>query len=162
MITVRHQKAIQTIYETLKDLDITWVITGSLGFALHGMEVEINDIDLQTDKDGAYRIEGAFRSNVIRKVKFSEAQGIRSHFGELRVHEVTVEIMGALQKKLPSGEWESPVDVEKYRDFIDFEAIRLPVLSLSYEEQAYRKLGRTEKADRIKEWLTSGFSLPRP
>lgn len=135
-------------------MNITWTITGSLGFALHGMDVGINDIDLQTDEDGVYRIEDAFRSNVIRKVAFSEAEGIRSHFGELIVHEVTVEIMGALQKKLSSGEWEPPVDVEKHREFIDFEGMRLPVLSLSYEEQAYRKLGRTEKADRIKEWLT--------
>jgi hypothetical protein len=154
MITARHQQAIRTIYETLKDLDITWTITGSLGFALHGMDVGINDIDLQTDKDGAYRIEHAFRSNVIRKVAFSEAEGIRSHFGELSVREVTVEMMGALQKKLPSGEWEPPVDVEKHREFVDFEGMRLPVLSLSYEEQAYRQLGRTEKADEIRQWLT--------
>lgn len=154
MITARHQKAIRTIYETLKDLDITWTITGSLGFALHGMDVGIKDIDLQTDEDGAYRIEDAFRSNVIRKIAFSEAEGIRSHFGELSVQDVTVEIMGALQKKLPSGEWELPVDVEKHREFVDFERMRLPVLPLSYEEQAYRKLGRTKKADKIKEWLT--------
>ncbi len=153
MIAARHQQAIRIIYETLKDLDITWTITGSLGLALHGMDVGINDIDLQTDEDGAYQIEDAFRSNVIRKVTFSEAKGIRSHFGELRVREVTVEMMGALQKKLPSGEWEPPVDVEKHREFVDFEGMRLPVLSLSYEEQAYRKLGRTEKADKIKQWL---------
>ncbi len=155
MIAARHQKAIRTIYGTLKGLDITWTITGSLGFALHGMDVGINDIDLQTDKDGAYRIEDAFRSNVIKEVAFSEGEGIRSHFGELSVQEVTVEIMGALQKKLPSGKWESPVDVEKHREFVDFKGMRLPVLTLSYEEQAYRKLGRTEKADKIREWLTN-------
>ena len=154
MITAKYQKAIRTIYETLKDLDISWAITGSLGFALHGMDVGINDIDLQTNEDGAYRIEDAFRSNVIRKIAFSEAELIRSHFGVLSVQEVTIEIMGALQKKLPSGEWEPPIKVEKHREFIDFEGMRLPVLSLSYEEQAYRKLGRIEKADEIKEWLT--------
>ena len=154
MITARYQKAIRIIYETLEDLDVAWAITGSLGFTLHGMDVGINDIDLQTDEDGAYRIEDAFRSNVIRKVAFSEAELIRSHFGVLSIHEVTIEIMGALQKKLPSGEWEPPIKVENHCEFIDFEGMRLPVLSLSYEEQAYRKLGRTEKADKIKEWLT--------
>ena len=154
MITARHQKAIRTIYETLKDLDITWTITGSFGFALHSMDVTINDIDLQTDEYGAYQIEDAFRLNVIRKVGFLEAEGIRSHFGKLSVEEITVEIMGALQKKLPSGEWEPPVNVEKHREFVDFEGMRLPVLALSYEEQAYRKLGRIEKADKIREWLT--------
>lgn len=116
MITEKHQKAIRTIFETLKDLDIIWAITGSLGFALHGMEVGINDIDLQTDEDGAYRIEDAFRPNIISKVAFSEAERIRSHFGELSVQQVKVEIMGALQKKLLSGEWEPPVDVLFYRN----------------------------------------------
>jgi hypothetical protein len=33
--------------------------------------------------------------------------------------------------------------------------MRLPVLSLEYEEEAYRKLGRLEKADAIRKWLTS-------
>jgi len=154
MIIKKHQKAIRTIFETLKDFDITRTITGSLGLALHGMDVGINDIDLQTDEDGAYQIEDAFRSNVISKVAFSEAEGIRSHFGELSVQQVKVEIMGALQKKLPSGEWEPLVDVKKHSEFVHFAGMRLPVLSLSYEEQAYRKLGRTEKADKIKEWLT--------
>ena len=62
--------------------------------------------------------------------------------------------MGALQKKITDDKWEPPVDVEKHREFIDFKGNKLPVLSLSYEEQAYRKLGRIDKADKIKEWLT--------
>ena len=153
MIPATHLKAIWIIYDKLKSLEIKWAITGSLGFALHGMDIAVNDIDLQTDKDGAYRIEDAFRLNVVRKVMFSEARGIRSYFGELSIKDIKVEIMGALQKKLPNRKWELPVDVEKYLEFIDFEGMRLPVLSLTYEEQAYRKLGRTEKARRIKNWL---------
>ncbi len=74
MISKNYQKALRTIFETLKDLDITWAITGSLGFALHGMDVKIGDIDLQTDRDGVYRIEAAFRPNIMRKVTFSESQ----------------------------------------------------------------------------------------
>jgi len=38
----------------------------------------------------------------------------------------------------------------------------VPVLSLKYEETAYRKLGRTEKADAIKKWLTNRSSGPKP
>jgi hypothetical protein len=130
MITARYQKAIRTIYKTLKILDVAWAITGSLGLTLRGIDFGINDIDLQTEEDGAYRIEDAFRSNVIRKVAFSEAELFRSHFGVFSIHEVTIEIMGALQKKLPGGEWEPPIKVEKLREFIDFEGMRLPVLSL--------------------------------
>lgn len=68
---------------------------------------------------------------------------------------VKVEVMGALQKKGPDGIWELPVEVERHWEFVPFEGMILPVLSLEYEEQAYRNLGRTEKADRIRDWLIS-------
>jgi hypothetical protein len=36
---------------------------------------------------------------------------------------------------------------------VEFDGMKLPVLSLEYEKKAYRMLGRIERADRIKEWL---------
>jgi hypothetical protein len=154
MISKEHRKIIRVIYIGLKNMDVTWAITGSLGFVLHGMDVPVNDIDLQTDQKGAYQIENAFSSSVTKNVEFSEGETIRSYFGELNILGQKVEIMGALEKKLPSGVWESPVDVNKYCEFVRFQGMKLPVLSLEYEERAYRTLGRIEKADKIKEWLT--------
>ena len=118
------------------------------------MELEVDDIDLQTDASGAYEIEKVFAANIVRSVRFSRSDKIASHCGELNINGVKVEIMGALQKKFPDGTWESPVDVKRHRKFITFEGMTLPVLSLAYEEQAYRILGRTEKANQIKDWLT--------
>jgi hypothetical protein len=158
MVSASHREVILTIYQTLKDYDITWAITGSLGFALHGMDVEVKDIDLQMDKNGAYRIEKAFRSYIVRNVSFLRSEKIRSYFGQLKIQQVVVEIMGALQKKITNDEWEPPVDVGQHREFIDFEGNKLPVLSLSYEEEAYRRLGRIEKAEKIKVWLTSRWT----
>ena len=82
------------------------------------------------------------------------SEKITSHWGELEVEGVKVEIMGALRKKRPDGTWEPPAEVERHREFVSFEGMMLPVLSLKYEEQAYRKLGRTEQADRIRDWVT--------
>jgi hypothetical protein len=132
MIFQEYRRVLRIIYERLQHLAAPWVITGSLGFALHGMDVPINDIDLQTDRTGAYQIEDAFQSNVVRQVTFSESAVIRSYFGELKIAGIKVEIMGELQKKLSSGEWETPVDVRQHRRFIDFDGMRLPVLSLEY------------------------------
>lgn len=154
MILQEYRKVLRIIYKRLQHLDAPWVITGSLGFVLHGMDVPINDIDLQTDQNGAYQIEDAFQSEVVRHVTFSEATVIRSYFGELKIAGIRVEIMGELQKKLPSGEWETPVDVRQHRQFIDFDGMRLPVLTLAYEAEAYEKLGRLEKANAIRKWLT--------
>ena len=154
MISEEHRKALRALHEVLADLEFPWAITGGLGFALHGMNVPADDIDLQTDREGAYKIENAFRQCVVKSVAFSEGNGIRSHFGELRICGVKVEIIGGVQKRLTTGEWESPVEVREHRTFVDFDGMRFPVLSLEYEEKAYRILGRIDKANLIKEWLT--------
>lgn len=156
MIQPQHVRALKTIHNRLRKIETIWAITGSFSFALQGLELEVNDIDLQTDAAGAYEVEKVFTEKIVRRVEFSRSDKIASHWGELNIDGVKVEIIGALQKKLPDGTWESPVDIKKHRKFIAFEGMDLPMLSLSYEEQAYRTLGRTETADRIKEWLNLG------
>jgi len=156
IIPSEHYESLQILYKALKDSDIKWVITGSLGFALHGMNVSVNDIDIQTDKHGAFHIANIFRSNIVTPIELSESKKIRSYLGELNINGVKIEIMGDLQKKLSSGNWECPVSVEEHLEIIEYKGMKLPVLSLEYEEQAYRTLGRIEKANRIREWLTMG------
>ncbi len=134
MIQPQHVCALKTIHNRLRKIETIWAITGSFGFALQGLELEVNDIDLHTDAAGAYEIEKVFAENIIRKVRFSRSDKIASHWAELNIDGVKVEIMGALQKKLPDGTWKSPVDVKRHREFISFERISLPVLSLAYEE----------------------------
>jgi len=134
----------------LNGTDILWALTGSLGFALHGMNMPVNDIDLQTDKDGAYRITQQFPDNIVRPVTCSSSETIRSHFGELCINEATVEIMGALQKRLSTDQWEEPVDIRPLREYVSYRGLTIPVLSLSYEYTAYCQLGRTEKAAAIR------------
>ncbi|MFU8772482.1 MAG: nucleotidyltransferase domain-containing protein [Anaerolineales bacterium] len=45
--------------------------------------------------------------------------------------------------------WEEPFKVEQYRHWVNFEEMKIPVLSLEYEHQAYLKLGRIVKAEKI-------------
>ena len=61
--------------------------------------------------------------------------------------------MGALSKKLPNGIWEEPVDICKYRELLQIHEISVPVLSLSYESEAYQKLGRTAKAEKLQSFI---------
>lgn len=154
MIPEQHKRAIHTIAQRLTGMGIPWCITGGLGFALHGMDLPVTDVDLQTDREGAYRIEDAFSDQIVHPVAFTQSAHIRSHFGVLCVEGVTVEIMGALQKRRLDGTWEPPVDVLQYRYVVNLDGLSLPVMSPMYEEQAYRKLGRVERADWIRAWLT--------
>ena len=153
MIDPRYLNILREIYIRLVDRPICWVVTGSLGMALQGMEIEIHDIDIQTDKQGAYEFESLFAEYVVEPVRYLASERIRSYLGTFEIDGIKVEIMGDIQKMSPGQEWEPPVKVEQYRQWIRYNDMRVPVLSLEYEYQAYLKLGRTEKAETIRRWL---------
>lgn len=142
----RYYDALRTLSTSLEESGPTWALTGSTSFALQGVPVTPNDIDVQTTEDGAYAIEDAFTDRTIDPVSFSESERIRSHFGALEVNGIRVEIMGGIRKRRPDGTWEPPVDIAAHREFADFDGLSLPVLSLEYEATAYERLGRTERA----------------
>jgi hypothetical protein len=153
MIPAEYLTVLRKINGRLEHCDVLWVITGSVGMALQGMDIRVHDIDIQTDIEGVYEIEEKFFESVITPVRYVESERIRSHLGALRMDGVRVEIMGAIQKCGDDGVWEKPVRVQNYRNWVEFEGMQIPVLSLEYEYQAYLKLGRVEKAEKIKTWL---------
>ena len=154
MIDQQHLNVLSIIYARLNTSDVNWVLTGSASFALQGLPLEVNDIDIQTDKVGAYKIEHLFSEFIVKKVNLSSTEKIRSHFGALMIDGIKVEIMGDIQKRSKNGQWEQPVDLQKHKQFVDIEDMHIPVLSLEYEYQAYLKLGRVEKAKLLRQWLT--------
>lgn len=154
MIDSNYIRVLKKIYDRLRNTDIIWVVTGSLGFALQGMSVEIHDIDIQTDKKEAYQIEKLFQKYITENISLKTSEKIRSHYGVLVIDGIKVEIMGDVQKRLEDHTWEEPVDLIKYKGMIEFEGMEIPVLDLEYEYQAYLRLGRMEKAERIRKYLT--------
>jgi hypothetical protein len=153
MIEPQHLAALVKIHSRLRDCKAAWVITGSLGMALQGMDLDVHDIDIQTDKQGAFEIERQFPGNVIEPVHASQSERIRSYFGKLEIDGIKVEIMGDLQKRIDEKTWEEPVRVEADRRWVNFDEMQIPVLSLEYEYQAYIKLGRVEWAEMLRKWL---------
>jgi hypothetical protein len=153
MISNQHFEVLRKIVTRLKDSTFDWAVTGSLGMALQGAPVDVHDIDLQTDRNGAYEIERAFNEYVVRAVSYCPSERIHSHLGRLEIDGIQVEIMGAIQKLLPDGAWEEPVQVEAYRRWVETDDLLVPVLDLDYEYQAYIKLGRTEKAEALRAWM---------
>lgn len=155
MLDPTYLNILRKLYIRLENTDINWVITGSLGFALQGVPIHPNDIDIQTDKAGAYEIERCFSDFIVEKVAFSSARRIRSHFGIISIDGVRVEIMGDIQKQLVDGTWEAPVDLNCYKQMVEIKDMQIPVLSLDYELQAYKKLGRLDRAEILRKWLSS-------
>lgn len=150
-----HIAMLRVIIARLAGEPAIWALTGSVSFALQGVAVPVHDIDLQTDTEGAYAIARCFAEHVTRPVQFSSAERIRSHYGALILGGVRVELMGALQKRLPDGAWERPVDIRPHRRWVKLDGVMVPVLDLAYEEQAYRLLGRIERAELLRQHLAA-------
>jgi len=154
MIETQYLNALRIIYNKLKDSSITWVITGSLGMALQDVDVEINDIDIQTTPNGAYEIEKLFSEYIVEPISYLISENIRSHLGKLQINGIEVEIMGGIQKLIENQTWEEPINLENHRRFITIDKMHIPVLSLEYECQAYLKLGRIETSEKLRNWLS--------
>jgi hypothetical protein len=149
----RFGAVLKKVYAKLSQHDIAWAITGSLNFALHGLPVEVHDIDIQTDKNGAYEIEQLFAEFMTKKVARRTGKYIRSYLGAFVLDGITVEVMGDIEKRLESGEWGEPVNVCDHRETITYEGMTIPVLSLEYEEKAYRQIGRIDTAEMLRKYL---------
>ncbi|WP_249865258.1 nucleotidyltransferase domain-containing protein [Paenibacillus konkukensis] len=144
----------QFIYSRLAATELNWALTGSAGLAYQGLPVQPNDIDIQTDEAGAYAMERMFASYIAKPVAYSSNGRIRSHFGKLLVDGIEVEIMGDIEK-LVDGQWEKTPPLASIKRIVQAGDMRLPVLSPDYEAEAYRKLGRFEKAEMIRLWQSS-------
>jgi hypothetical protein len=153
MINKNILDVLEHIYKRLQGENLVWCITGSCNFALQGMSIITHDIDIQTDEESAYKIQYIFKDNVIKPVSFSSTGRIRSHFGELDINSVKVEIMGDLQKILPDGKWEECPDLKKEIHYCIFNGLEYPVLPLEYEVRAYTLLGRNERAEQIRKYI---------
>jgi hypothetical protein len=153
MIPCNHIAVLKKIYGRMKGKEVVWVVTGSLGLALRGIPVQVHDIDIQTDKRGAYAFEKIFSEYVSRTVTFSSSSGMRSFFGELTIEGLKVEIMGDVQHLLEDGRWNDPPDIIRYKQTVDVEGMAIPVLALECELRAYRRLGRADKVKAIEKRL---------
>jgi len=152
-VSPKHLSALRLVYERLGAEPPMWVVTGSLAFALRGMDIVVHDIDLQTDRAGAYEIERRLNEFVVEPVCFSSSATIRSHFGALSMHGVKVEIMGDIEKRNADSDWEPPAALAQSREWVAAYGMSIPVLSLEHEYQAYRTLGRAQRADMLKQWM---------
>lgn len=149
MVDPRFLSVLRAVSLQLDDSNVQWALVGSLGLAVRGISTEPHDIDIITDKAGAYEMERLFFRYVKRRVALRTSERIRSHFGILEIDGLSVEIMGDFRVKLPDGSWEDPPDIARHRQTVLVDDLQVPVLSLEWEYQASLKLGREEKAELI-------------
>ncbi len=157
-----HLAALRELDTRLGDGVVRWALTGSAGFALQGVPVIVHDLDVQTDTMGAYEIARRFAEAVVEPVRFWDSGMMRSNFGTLQVAGVRVEVMGDITKRNPDSSWDRPPDLTSLTRWVEIADLRLPVLGLEYEYQAYRKMGRHDKAELLRRWLDAQDCVQKP
>jgi hypothetical protein len=152
--TGKYKPALEIILCALSASKATWVITGSLGMALQGVQVPVHDIDIQTTASGAYALEHYLKEWMLIPVYHRRSDQFRSHFGSGQAAGVDFEIMGDMRIKLADGSWRERVDLKKHRRLVISQRWQVPVLSIDYEIEAYTAMGRMEKVTVLKDWLS--------
>ena len=56
------------ICNCLEKSDLVWALTGSTNFNIQGIDIDINDIDVQTDENSAYKFEKIFKKHIVKPV----------------------------------------------------------------------------------------------
>ena len=159
MIKPAYLEVLHRICNRLSRSEVNWMVVGTTSLALQGMAIEEpEDIDIQTDRVGAYEIERLCSEWVTRKVTFSSTNRIRSHFGDLLIDGIKVELMGDLQHQREDGEWEDLPD-QRYKQVVKIEGTKVPIPPLEYEYEGYLMLGRTESAEMVRKFLENKNDL---
>jgi len=134
-------------------LGLTWAFTGSINLVMWGFELEPHDIDLETDRSGAEKIDQLLTGRVVWPLHLRESEIMQSWFGRYDYDGVQVEVMGDCRYRRPDGSWVTPRALEKRIHRMLWQGISMPVLNLADEEQACQLMGRLEKAGCIRAWL---------
>jgi hypothetical protein len=150
-----YQHTLQLICDRLPFPQVNWALTGSLGQYLQGVRIDVHDVDVQTDEDGAWFANDALREFVRVDVYARTSPLMASLFGTFDVEGLQVEIMGAVRKRTRPGDpWGPATDPSDHCRLVTIDGYTVPVLSLEYEAEAYQAIGRTERANLLRKTLS--------
>jgi len=141
--------ALLALHGSLKGRAVRWAVMGSLSHALQGLKIQPNDIDITTTRRGAHKIEQLLEPHVTRPVTYSQADRVRSHLGELTLHGVKVQIIGDMETSTDNRTW-TPLPNDHPHPHIKVAGASIPVRTLEQETQTYTRLGRTERAEKLR------------
>ena len=146
--------ALLTLHAALKGRGVPWAVMGSLSHALQGLKTQPQDIDITTTRQGAHTIQRLLQPHVTRPVTHSQADGVRSHLGELTIHGVKVQIIGDMETSPDNRIWtplpnEAPITIH-------VQGAAIPVHTLQHEAETYKRLNRMERVERLRELIDRG------
>jgi hypothetical protein len=141
-------ECLQILCARVSNQDITWVLVGSTSLALQGVDVTPRDIDILTDEAGAYKINELLKDCEVKPVAYRPSDTVRSYWGEFRVNDVKVEVMGDYQERV-RGKWQGLSSRLATPVIIQLGGMQLPVSSLEAQLRSYESAGQDTETSKI-------------
>lgn len=147
-----HTRALNALLELIPPSQTRWALTGSASLRLQGVDLDVHDLDIQTDKQTIYEIERVLGDCIKAPVHLWESPGMRSLDGKAEIEGIQVELLANIAHKLPDGSWSSYTDFSRLI-WVEWHGWQVAVFPLEDEAQAYEAMGRTQKAALIRETI---------
>jgi hypothetical protein len=149
----QHAQVLRFLFEKIPPTELPWALTGSAGLRLQGVDIPVNDLDLQTDAQTIYVIEQRLTGFIKTPVHVWESEHTLSHHGQAEINGMQVEFLGDMRRRSLSGVWEPAIDIAFTRVWLNWCDLQVPVLPLQHEALVYEKMGPSQKAELIRATL---------
>jgi hypothetical protein len=123
-------------------------LAGSFSLALQSVAVVARDIDLMTDRQGAFTINALLKKYEKKKVEYSETENACSFFGVFEIQGVKVEVMGDYKEK-QGNKWVSLSKRLVNPRIIEVDGMRIPVSPLEDQLISYGRSTRPKDAEKV-------------
>ncbi len=146
MILGKVGEALAVLFKAADPLPVRWLIAGSCGLALQGVDVAPRDIDVLTDDAGARTIHAALSEFEKRPLVRKGGEPSAPLVGCVEMHGIEVEILGDLQPGVDSV-WVRRQGLKPER--VIFDGMSFPALPLEDALAAYRAMGRKKDHGKV-------------
>lgn len=147
-----HARALQKLIQLVPPQEFLWVLTGSAGLRLQGVDVDVHDLDIQTDEQTVYTIEKRLAGFMKTPVHLWESSNMKSLDGKGEIEGVPIELLANISHRLPDGCRSSSVDFSRLV-WVEWRGLQVAVFPLQDEVFAYEAMGRAQKAAIIRETI---------
>jgi hypothetical protein len=149
----QHAAVLAFLMREVPPAEYLWALTGSAGLRLQGVELSVNDIDLQTDASTVFLLEKRLSSFMKLPVHLWETEHTISYHGQAEIQGLQVELLGDIRHRLPDQRWDESFEINSVLVWVEWHTLEVPVLSLAHEALAYEKMGRRQKAELLRSVL---------
>ncbi len=141
---------LKLVTKKMATADVRWMVFGSCGLALNGMQIQPDDIDILTDEEGILKINQALIDYKIQLPKIASSVIIDSTMGKFLLNGCSIEVMCNFKvKSQADGQWYEMSHLLEHPNIIDLDNFQIPVLPLTKSIELYRLMGRDKDIVKI-------------